>query len=114
MRCKRRPDLREARDGAVLVTNGAFGDLNPMIDSVAIKLKAEGVALGNGAKAKLVGLLAARLKDEGVFVGEVTIAGLVRSKGPEMPGIPMIEGKAVADAFWRLYEAGGDARARVG
>jgi NAD(P)-dependent dehydrogenase (short-subunit alcohol dehydrogenase family) len=108
------PDLKEARDGAVLVTNGAFGDLNPVVDAVAIKLKAEGVALGNGAKAKLVGLLAARLKDEGVFVGEVTIGGVVRGTGPEIPGVPMIEGEAVADAFWRLFKARGDVRARVG
>jgi NADP-dependent 3-hydroxy acid dehydrogenase YdfG len=27
------PDLREARDGAVLVTNGAFGDLNPVVEA---------------------------------------------------------------------------------
>jgi NAD(P)-dependent dehydrogenase (short-subunit alcohol dehydrogenase family) len=108
------PDLKEAPDGAVLVTNGAFGDLNPVIDAAAINLKAEGIALGNGAKAKLVGLLAARLKEEGVFVGEVTIAGVVRGTGPEMPGIPMIEGKAVADAFWRLYKARSEVRARVG
>ena len=114
MRCKRRPDLREARDGAVLVTNGAFGDLNPVIDAVAVKLKAEGIALGNGAKAKLVGLLAARLKDEGVFVGEVTIAGIVRGTGPEIPGVPVVEAKSIADAFWGLYKARGQIRARIG
>jgi hypothetical protein len=108
------PDLKEAQDGAVLVTNGAFGDLNPAVDAFAIALKAEGIALGNSAKAKLVGLLAARLKDEGVFVGEVTIAGVVRGTGPESPPVPTIEGAAIADAFWRLYKARGDVRARVG
>ena len=107
-------DLRAGGDGAVLVTNGAFGDLNPMIEGFAIALKAEGVALGNAAKAKLVGLLAARLKDEGVFVGEVTIAGVVRGTGPESPGVPVIEGEAIADAFWGLYKARSDIRARVG
>jgi NAD(P)-dependent dehydrogenase (short-subunit alcohol dehydrogenase family) len=92
------PDLKAALEGAVLVTNGALGDLNPLVDGFAT-LKAEAVAIGNAAKAKPVGLLAARLKDEGVYVGEVTIAGGVRVTGPESPGVPMVEGKAIADAF---------------
>ena len=107
-------DLKAAQDGAVLVTNGAFGDVNPALDILAIALKAEGVGLANAAKAKLVGLLAARLKNEGVFVGEVTIAGVVRGTGPERPGIPVIEGVAIADELWRLYKARGDFRKRVG
>ena len=108
------PDLKKALGGAVLVTNGAFGDLNPAIDQLAIALKAEGVGLGNAVKAKLVGLLAARLKEERVFVGEVTIAGVVRGPGLETPGIPLIEGEVIADAFWALYKARADNRARIG
>jgi hypothetical protein len=54
------------------------------------------------------------LKKEGVFVGEITIAGVVRGTGPERPGIPVIEGVAIADEFWRLYKARGDFRKRVG
>ncbi len=108
------PDLKAAGDGAVLVTNGAFGDLNPMVDGFALALKAEGVALANAAKAKLVGLLAARLKDDGVFVGEVTIAGVVRGTGPESAAVPTIEGGTIADAFWGLYRARDTVRARVG
>ncbi len=91
----------------MLVTNGGFGDLNPAVDTVAVACKAEGVALGDAAKAKLVGLLAARLKAEGIFVGEVTISGVVRGTGPETPGVPVVEGKAIADAFWELYQARG-------
>ena len=108
------PDLKGTPDGAVLVTNGAFADLNPAVDAFALALKAEGVAIGNAAKAKLVGLLAARLKDEGVYVGEVTIAGIVRGTGPESPGFPTIESAAIADAFWGLYKARSDIRARIG
>jgi hypothetical protein len=55
-----------------------------------------------------------RLSDEGVFVGEVTIAGVVSGAGPESPHVPTIEGKAVADTFWRLYKTRSDVRARVG
>jgi NAD(P)-dependent dehydrogenase (short-subunit alcohol dehydrogenase family) len=108
------PDLKAAGDGAILVTNGAFGEINPMIDAIALALGEVGVPLGNAAKAKLVGLLSQRLKDDGVFVGEVTIAGVVRGTGPEDPGMPTIEGAAIADAFWRLYKARDEIRARVG
>jgi NAD(P)-dependent dehydrogenase (short-subunit alcohol dehydrogenase family) len=108
------PDLKAAGDGAVLVTNGAFGELTPMIDGFAIAMGEVGVALGNAAKAKLVGLLSARLKGEGVYVGEVTIAGVVKGTGPDSPGVPTIEGAAIADAFWRLYQARDEIRARVG
>ncbi len=108
------PDLKASGKGAVLVTNGAFGDLNPMLDGFAVAMKAEGVGLANAAKAKLVGLLAARLKAEGVYVGEVTIAGLVKGTGPESPGVPTIESATIAEAFWRLYQARDDTRARVG
>jgi NAD(P)-dependent dehydrogenase (short-subunit alcohol dehydrogenase family) len=108
------PDLKAAGDGAILVTNGAFGETDPMIDAFALSANAEAVALGNAAKAKLVGLLAARLKDEGVYVGEVTIAGVVIGTGPPSPGVPAIEGRTIADAFWRLYKTRDEIRARVG
>jgi NADP-dependent 3-hydroxy acid dehydrogenase YdfG len=51
------PDLKKT-EGAVLVTNGAFGELNPQIDEYAVGSKSMGLALANAAKHKLVGLLA--------------------------------------------------------
>ena len=108
------PDLRATTDGAILVTNGAYGELNPLVDGFAVASKAEGVALANAAKAKLVGLLAARLKEDGVFVGEVTIAGVVKGTGPESPGVPTIESASIADAFWTLYQNRSANRARIG
>lgn len=107
-------DLKADPGGAVLVTNGAFADANPVLEGYAVALKAEGVALAAAAKAKLVGLLAGRLKAEGVYVGEVTIAGAVKGTGPETPGVPLVEGATVADAFWDLYRTRGDIRARAG
>lgn len=105
------PDLKGAKDGAVLVTNGAFGYSIPEMDALAISLKAVGVALANAAKHKLVGLLAARLKDDGVYVGEVTIAGVV--KGTAWAADSGIEGATIAGRFWDLYQARDDVRARV-
>jgi NADP-dependent 3-hydroxy acid dehydrogenase YdfG len=52
------PDLKNAKDGAVLVTNGAFGEINAQMDELAVQSKAMGLGLANAAKHKLVGLLA--------------------------------------------------------
>jgi NADP-dependent 3-hydroxy acid dehydrogenase YdfG len=105
------PDLKNAGDGAVLVTNGAFGETTPVMDSLAASLKVMGVALANGAKHKLVGLLAAALKDEGVQVGEVMVAGVV--KGTPWDTGASIDPTRIADRFWDLYQARGEIRARV-
>ena len=105
------PDLKKTTEGAVLITNGAFGDLSPMMDQFATALNAVGVALGNAAKDKLAGLLAERLKGEGVYVGEVIIAGAI--KGTATGGGQGIEPSTVANEFWRLYQARGEVRARV-
>jgi NADP-dependent 3-hydroxy acid dehydrogenase YdfG len=105
------PDLK-AQGGAVLVTNGAFGADAPAMDQLAVSLKSMGVAVGNAAKRKLVGLLSAQLAADGVYVGEVTIAGAVKGTawaGPDGG----IEGAKIADAFWRLYEARTEVRAMV-
>jgi NAD(P)-dependent dehydrogenase (short-subunit alcohol dehydrogenase family) len=105
-------DLKAAGDGAVLVTNGAYGELAPQIDMLAVSQKAMGLAVGNAAKHKLVGLLSQRLKGDGVFVGEVMIAGAVRGTAADTGG-PTIDPAAIADKFWELYRARDAIRARV-
>ena len=47
-------------------------------------------------------------------MGEVTIAGVVKGAGPDSPGMPTIDGADIADAFWRLYQARDEIRARIG
>jgi NADP-dependent 3-hydroxy acid dehydrogenase YdfG len=105
-------DLKAAGDGAVLVTNGAFGELNPQIDGLAVNSKSMGLAVANAAKHKLVGLLAERLKGEGVYVGEVMIAGVVKGTAFDSGG-PAIDPARIAGEFWRLYKARDDLYARV-
>jgi NADP-dependent 3-hydroxy acid dehydrogenase YdfG len=105
-------DLKAAGDGAVLVTNGAFGELNPQIDALAVNLKSMGLAVTNAAKHKLVGLLAERLKGEGVYVGEVMIAGVVKGTAFDSGG-PAIDPARIADEFWRLFKARSELYARV-
>ena len=106
------PDLKAAGDGAVLVTNGAFGELNPMIDAMATNMKTVGVALANAAKHKLVGLLAERLKGDGVYIGEVMVAGAVKGTAFASGG-DGIESSAIANQFWDLYRARSEIRARI-
>jgi NADP-dependent 3-hydroxy acid dehydrogenase YdfG len=105
------PDLRNTNEGAVLVTNGAFGERTAQMDAYATSLKTMGVALANAAKDKLVGLLAQRLKGDGIYVGQVTIAGTIKGTAWDSPD--SIEPSVVADKFWELYQARGEVRARV-
>jgi NADP-dependent 3-hydroxy acid dehydrogenase YdfG len=110
------PDLREAKVGAVLVTNGAAGDINAPTDafvtgSNAAGMKMMGVAVANAAKDKLVGMLAQRLKGDGVYVGQVTIAGTIKGTAWESPD--SIDPSAVADKFWELYRNRDEIRARI-
>ncbi|MGA2951365.1 MAG: hypothetical protein ABSD80_03930, partial [Caulobacteraceae bacterium] len=105
-------DLKASGAGAVLVTNGAFGELGPMFDSFAVNMKSMGVALANAAKHKLVGLLAARLKDDGIFFGQVMVAGMVKGTAWDTGG-GGIDPATVAGRFWDLYQGRGESYARV-
>jgi NADP-dependent 3-hydroxy acid dehydrogenase YdfG len=104
------PDLK-ATGGALLVTNGAFGENGPQMDAMAVNLKTMGVAMANAAKYKLVGLLAQQLKGEGVYVGEVMVAGAVRGTAWAREG--GIDPALIAGAFWDLLQARDETRARV-
>lgn len=105
-------DLKRTKEGAVLVTNGAFGELNPQIDEYAVHSKAMGLALANAAKHKLVGLLAQRLKGDGVYVGEVMVAGTIKGTRWDN-GQANLDGSTIANKFWELYQARTEVLARV-
>jgi NAD(P)-dependent dehydrogenase (short-subunit alcohol dehydrogenase family) len=105
------PDLKSAGDGALLVTNGAFGLIDAQIDAMCVGMKTSGVGLANAAKDKLVGLLSAQLKDQGVYVGQVMVAGAV--KGTAWAAEGGIEASKIADKFWDLYQARTEIRAQI-
>jgi NAD(P)-dependent dehydrogenase (short-subunit alcohol dehydrogenase family) len=105
------PDLKSAGDGAILITNGGFGDLSPEMDEYATTSNVMGVALVNATKHKLAGLLAQRLKRDGVYVGEVMIYGTI--KGTPTDSGNAIEPSAIADKFWELYQSRGAMRAEI-
>jgi hypothetical protein len=59
-----------------------------------------GLALSGAAKHKLVGLLSERLKNEGIYVGEVmTFASIKRAPGSDDSSV---DPSVVAEKFWEL------------
>ncbi len=98
------PDLRAEKEAAILVTNGNLGSLDPSLDQIAVDSGTMGLGLANAAKHKLVGLLAAKLAPEGIYVGEVMVMGLVKGSAWDN-GSATIEASAVAERFWELYRA---------
>lgn len=105
------PDLRSAPDGALLISNGAFGEISPQMDAFAVSGHVMGLALGNAAKDKLAGLLAQRLQGEGVYVGEVMVYGTI--KGTSSGGENSIDPSAIAEKLWELYRSRSEMRASV-
>jgi len=95
-------DLRAAGSASVLVVNGALGLQDDTIDEYAVSFGGDGVALECSAKTKLVGLLAARLRTEDIYVGEIVINGSV--KGSPYAGPTAIDPADIADRLWRMAE----------
>lgn len=94
-------DLREAH-GSVLVTNGAVALVDPKLDDAAVEHGFMGGAIAKTAQHKTVGLLARKLRPEGVFVGEVVVAGIVKGTGYDT-GNGLLTSDEVAERFWKLH-----------
>ncbi len=97
------PDLKEQK-GAVLVTNGGLGVVDPTVDATGVTIKASGLAIANAAKHKLVALLAHQLRADGIYVGEVMVLSIVKGTAWDQ-GSATLEASTVAAKFWELHEA---------
>lgn len=106
------PDLK-ANKGAVLITNGAFGELNEQVDQYAASSNNMGLGLANAAKHKLVGLLSAKLKADSVYVGEVMIAGSIKGTSWAVGNPNPIEPSRVGEAFYTLFDQRTETYARL-
>jgi NAD(P)-dependent dehydrogenase (short-subunit alcohol dehydrogenase family) len=104
-------DLKSSTEAAILVANGALGDNTSQADAYAKMFNNDGVALENAAKSKLVGILAERLRDDGIYVGEVTIVGSVKGTATAISGA--IEPSKIADLFWSLTRSRDKTRVRI-
>jgi NADP-dependent 3-hydroxy acid dehydrogenase YdfG len=106
------PDLRKEKNAAVLVTNGGFAYPDPPVDAAGVSFNVMGLSVANAAKHKVVGLLAEKLRPEGIHVGEVMVRGTVKGT-PWDSGGATLEGTTIANAFWTLYTDRSEVRATV-
>ncbi len=107
------PDLRKHAETAILVTNGGLGYFDPKVDAMAVAWGAMGLAVANAAKHKLMGLLAEKLRPEGIYVGEVVVLATVKGTAFDDGSAPL-EPRTIAEKFWRLYSTRKDHTADVG
>jgi NADP-dependent 3-hydroxy acid dehydrogenase YdfG len=105
------PDLKRDGSGALLISNGALGLVSPETDTAAVNFHVMGLALSSAAKHKLAGLLAERLKSEGIYVGEVTVYRTI--KGTSSTDGDTVDPSVIADTHWQLYESRSETRAVV-
>lgn len=96
------PDLKSEK-GAVLVTNGYAGMVDPNVDGMITQWGIMGLGVSNAAKHKLVGVLAKKLEPDGVYVAEVMIAGTIKGTPFDRGNGPTIEAQTVAAKYWELY-----------
>ena len=104
-------DLKASPAAAILVANGALGERTSQADAFSKLLDNDAVALENAAKSKLVGLIAERLREFEIYVGEVMIAGSIKGTATATPNA--IEPATVADTFWALAHNRDKTRTRI-
>lgn len=98
------PDLRAQKDSAVLITGGGFAFYDAAVDAMATQWNAMGLAVAKAAQHKLAGLLAEKLRGDGIYVGEVVVTGLVKGTAFDS-GNAQLEPDAIADRFFEIYSA---------
>ncbi|MBS1118760.1 MAG: Short-chain dehydrogenase/reductase [Deltaproteobacteria bacterium] len=96
-------DLKSQPDSAVLVTGGGLAFYDPKVDAMAVAWNAMGLAVTKAAQHKAVGLLAERLRKEGVYVGEGVVMGAVKGTAFDA-GQATLEASTIANKFWDLYQ----------
>lgn len=94
----------KSHKGAVLVTGGGFAFYDPKVDAMIAQWNAMGIAISKAAQHKAVGILAAKLKDDGIYVGEVVVLGMVKGTAFDH-GNATLEPSAIAERFWQMYGA---------
>jgi hypothetical protein len=96
-------DLR-ATQGAVLVTGGGVSLETDAAASLAEEYGATTLAVSKAAQRKLVHIMHKGLGKEGIYVAELTVAGMVRGTPYDPKGTSRLTPEGVADAFWELLQ----------
>ncbi len=106
-----RSDLKGSDGGAILVSNGGFGEVSSQADEAATNLHAMGIALSSAAKDKLAGLLAQALKGDGIYVGEIMTFATIKGTPSDNPS--SIDPAVIANKFWEMYGSRSETRATI-
>ncbi len=107
------PDLKSQPDPAVLVVNGGFGYAEPSVDASAVQYNSMGLALANAAKNKLVGMLAQKLKDDRIYVGQAMVLGTVKGTAWDN-GSATLDAAVIAGKLWDMYRSRSDLTVKIG
>jgi NAD(P)-dependent dehydrogenase (short-subunit alcohol dehydrogenase family) len=107
------PDMKQyPNEAAVLVTNGGFALLDSNTEAFSAQGNYMGISIANAAKHKLVGLLSAKLKGDGIYVGEVMVLGAIKGTAWDS-GNATIEASAVAEQFFSIFKKRTEVRTQI-
>ena len=94
-------DLKTTQ-GAILVTGGGSSLESDEITQLIIDLNLTTVALAKTAQRKLVHILHKGLAQDGIYVAEMTIVGVIKGTGFDADGKGTITAEEIAEEFWGL------------
>lgn len=97
------PQMKGQPDAAILVTGGGLSFDTDEAAQFAVAYKAVVLAVAKSAQRKLISILHFSLKPQGVYVGEVTVSGMVKGTIWDGGDADAIEADDVASDFWKLY-----------
>jgi short-subunit dehydrogenase len=93
----------EASKGSILVTSGGFGFDTLEMTEMALNWNAPNWAVFQAAKRKYVSLLSQFLKPKGVYVCEVDVCAVVKTRDPQSKGT--LESSKVSNLFYEMYKS---------
>ena len=94
--------MADYRRRPIVVERHLAKQLPQCLDVMAVDHEFMGAAVVKSAQHKVVTLLAQKLRGDGIYVGEVVVAGIVRGTAYDK-GTGMLEVEEIADRFWKLY-----------
>ena len=106
------PDLKSEK-GALLVTNGGAGFIDEQMDALCVSYGMMGLGVANAAKDKLIGMLSKKLGADGIYVGQIMVAGMVKGTSFDSGDGNAIDPKIIAAKYWELYSNRKDVRATI-
>jgi NADP-dependent 3-hydroxy acid dehydrogenase YdfG len=96
------PQMIGQHNPAVLVTGGGFSMYDDAVDKLIVDINTMGLAIAKTAQHKTVRLLHRKLAGRGIYVGEVTVLGMVKGTAFDR-GNATLHAETVAASFWKIF-----------